>query len=464
MEIAPEVDVRVAKLDIQDNLEKADETGAESVDAINPAAVLVNEPGDIYAHAEPDPRIHRKVGLVSTAPKLSGGVKVSPQQFGDQNVPTCGELGPVDINLFGDGDYLGSIKRGGLEMRTAVDSALRWLALHQESDGSWSAHKWDAEDVRPDGTGGSKVTEGGDGNKCGMTAFALIAFMGGGHNLRRGEYRASVIRGIEWLMSQQDKSSGYVSKNMYEHAISTIALCEALGRSPDERVGLAARKAVDACVLSVAKDGGWRYTPNAPESDVSVTSWFLQALKTAKLANIKFDHTVFSKGLTYIDQATDKAALADSSGAVGYQPSEDLKQGNGTPALTCAGMVIRQFNGMGVKHPLLCRGAELTRQLPPDWEKRKDFYYWYYATYAMHNMGGEHRLWWNRRIRDTLLDHQSKRGHQAGSWNPKDEKWGKSRVYTTALGALCLEVYDRYGEALQSFGTVPSVDELFFRK
>ena len=80
----------------------------------------------------------------------------------------------------------------------------------------------------------------------------------------------------------------------------------------------------------------------------------------------------------------------------------------------------------------------------------------------MHNMGGEYRLWWNRRIRDALLDHQSKRGHQAGSWNPKGERVG--RVYTTALGALCLEVYDRYGEALQSFGTVPSVEELFFRK
>jgi hypothetical protein len=31
------------------------------------------------------------------------------------------------------------------------------------------------------------------------------------------------------------------------------------------------------------------------------------------------------------------------------------------------------------------------------------------------------------------------------------------------LGALCLEVYYRYGEALQSFGTVPSLDELTFQ-
>jgi hypothetical protein len=404
--------------------------------------------------------------LIATAPRPAASVKISPQQLGDQNAPTVGELGPVDINLFGDGDYLGAIKRSGLETRTAVDAALRWLALHQEPDGSWAPHKWDPEDVQPDGTPASAASrpQGGDEHKVGMTAFAVLAFMGGGHNLRRGEHRASVIRAMEWLLARQEPKTGYVSRNMYEHAISSIALCEAFGRSPDERVGLAARQAVDACVSAVAKDGGWRYSPAPPESDVSVASWFLQALKTAKLANIKFEHSVFSKGLTFIDQTTDKGAMADSNGAVGYQPTEDLEQRGGHPALTCAAMVIRQFNGMGVKHPLLVRAADLTRKRPPDWEKEKDFYYWYYATYAMHNMGGEHRLWWNRRIRDTLLDHQSKRGHQAGSWNPKEDRWGKSRVYTTALGALCLEVYYRYGEALQSFGTVPNIEELFFRQ
>jgi hypothetical protein len=196
----------------------------------------------------------------------------------------------------------------------------------------------------------------------------------------------------------------------------------------------------------------------------------MQAFKTAKLANIKYDHAAFSRGLNFIDRCTDKLGMDGSSGAVSYSavPVEDAPETtgparNGNPALTCAAMVIRQFNGMGVKHPILVGGAELTRQLPPDWD-RKSFYYWYYATYAMHNMGGEYRLWWNRRIRDVLVDHQSKRGHQAGSWSPKGENWLSNRVMTTAVGALCLEVYDRYGEALTSFGTVPSVEELFFRK
>jgi hypothetical protein len=78
-------------------------------------------------------------------------------------------------------------------------------------------------------------------------------------------------------------------------------------------------------------------------------------------------------------------------------------------------------------------------------------------------MGGEYRIWWNRRIRDVLLDNQSRRGHQAGSWNPENSSFNSGRVYTTALGVLCMEVYYRYGEALQSFGTAPELEDMFFQ-
>jgi hypothetical protein len=462
VEMTPEVNVRVAQLNLEETMEKADEVASESVDALTPIAVMTTAAADIYQYDTPKPRAHSKAKLVSTAPKIGMKLKVAPPQYGDQDAVTVGELGPVDINLLGNGDYLQGLGRGGmLETRTAVDNALRWLALHQEPEGWWAPTRWDKEDVAFEAP---KTDNEGSEHTRGLTGFALLALMGGGQTLRKGENRMTVIRGVEWLMKRQDAKTGYISGNMYEHAICTIALCEAFGRSPDERVALAARKAVDCCVEAIAKDGGWRYVPNPDESDMSVTSWFLQALKTAKLANIKFDHSAFSKGLAYVDQCTDRAGLNGSTGGVGYQFRPDLSQGRGSPALTCAAMVVRQFNGMGVNHPLLCSAAEMTKKDPPDWDANKDFYYWYYATYAMHNMGGEYRLMWNRRIRDTLLDHQSKRGHQSGSWNPKGCRWEPSRVYSTALGALCLEVYYRYGDALQSFGTVPDIEELFFQR
>jgi hypothetical protein len=458
-----DVKIDFEKLDIKEPMDKADETAAVKEEALTPIAVLTEAAADIYAYKEPNPTAKADAGLFSKAPRPGSKTTVKLGAIGPQNADTIGELGPMDINLFGTGNSLSGMKRAGFETQTAVDAALRWLALHQEPDGHWDARRWDAESAPFDSSNATaKATASIQKNDGAATALATLALMGGGNTLRKGEYRDNVRRAVQHLIGVQNTKTGFFSENMYEHAIATIAICEAFGRAPDEKVGLAARKAVDACVSSPGKDGGWRYAPNPPSSDISVTSWFLQALKTAKLSNIKFDHAVFSRGVTYLDQVTHNGAMGNSSGAVGYEYNPSLDYGNETPALTCAGMVIRQFNGMGVNHPLLKSAAEITKTKPPAW-KEKDFYRWYYATYAMHNMGGEYRLWWNSLMRELLLNNQSKQGHQKGSWNPEREKWMQSRVMTTSIGALCLEVYYRYGEALQSFGTVPELDELIFQ-
>ncbi|MCJ8332326.1 MAG: hypothetical protein HRT89_18030, partial [Lentisphaeria bacterium] len=324
----------------------------------------------------------------------------------------------------------------------------------QESDGHWIAPKWDKaipDDQQKDVAGTHDV---------GITGFALLALMGGGHTIRKGDYRRNVLRGIQWLVKQQ-KPNGALTGNMYEHAIATIALCEAFGRAPDEEIGKAARKSINFCAYAVADDGGWRYAPKSKISDMSVTGWFIQALKTAKLANIKFDHKLFSNAMTWVDRATDEGGTRSSTGGISYTVTKAMKYGDGSLDLGGAGMVIRQFSGTGIKSHLLIKAAKIQQKTPPTWES-KNFYRWYYTTYAMHNMGGEYRIWWNRRIRDILLENQSKSGDQAGSWEPSGDAHGAGRVYSTALGALCLEVYYRYGDALRGFGTAPDLDDLFF--
>jgi len=352
----------------------------------------------------------------------------------------------MNVNLFGSGDFFSSMTRmGGVHARSAVDSALHWLAVHQEADGSWDPKKYEGSDY-----------------PVGVSGLSLLAFMGGGHTTRRGEYRRQVLKGMEWLLAQQNPD-GRVGTTMYEHAIATIAFCEALGRAQDESMATAARRAVVWIERVQLSDGGWRYQPDSQISDVSVTAWVIQALKAARLANVKFDPRIYAEALLFVDALTDRGAGPGSSGAVGYTyEAAQNYQNNPHPAMTCAGMVIRQFSGAGVKSQVLAKGAALTRQMPPDWG-RKNFYLWYYATYAMHNMGDENRVWWNKRIRDVLLTHQSREGDNAGSWDPKGDAWGGNggRIYTTALGALCLEVYYRYSDALNSFGMAPDIDDLF---
>jgi hypothetical protein len=419
-------------------------------------AAVTTGPADIYQYAEPTPSDKIGTHYINTAPRPGRPIKSPmPKAWGPQDQVAKGTLGTVNINLFGTGTrfLLAGGRGGGLQSRTAVDSALHWLAMHQEADGAWDSTKY----------------EGTDEAKLGVTGLSVLAFMGAGNTPRKGEYMRTVAKGLEAILREQTSDGRFGQKySLYTHAICTIAVSEAYGRTRDERYANAAQKAIAFCEKAVNADGGWRYQPKTDVSDMSVTAWFVQAFKTAKLANLKFNNAIYSQALTFVDSCTDKGGSKDSTGAVAYQYNPEQAYSpnqNGSSALTSAGMLIRQFTGTGVKNHLLVKGAEITRTSPPTWSG-KDFYYWYYATYAMHNMGEEYRLWWNGKIRDVLLTHQSREEPHTGSWDPTADRWGDKRggrVYTTALGALCLEVYYRYNDALTSFGVAPDLDELLLQ-
>jgi len=94
-------------------------------------------------------------------------------------------------------------------------------------------------------------------------------------------------------------------------------------------------------------------------------------------------------------------------------------------------------------------GAEFLVRHLPDWKggrRTRNFYYWYYGTLACYQMRGVYWDKWNGRLRDLLVEKQIKAGKESGSWNEKNTTWGHrgGRVYTTAMGVLCLEVYYRY--------------------
>ena len=448
----PKIEVAAAEIDLQDTPLEIEETSPEVKYALNVIAAETPDLAELFKYDEPTPPDKPQRYTLNAGPQPGSPVQVLPQAFGEQDVPVLAPPGPMDINLFGTSSFMRIMERtGGTQARAAVDAALHWLALHQAPDGLWYAEQYE----------GQKQADPA------VTALAVLALMGGGHTTRKGEYRRNTLKGLEAILRLQE-DSGHVQwegANLYTHALCTIALCEAYGRARDPRLGAAAQKAVRYCESAVNADGGWRYQANSGPSDMSVTAWFIQALKTARLAQVEFDSAIYSQGLAYVDSVTDQGASKNSNGVVTYQATpEQIYESNGHPALTCAGMMIRQFSGMGVRNHLLIKGADLTRHVAPQWNS-KDFYFWYYATYAMHNMGGEHRLWWNHRMRDVLLTHQSREGTNAGSWDPQGDRWGGQggRVYTTALGALCLEVYYRYGEALDSFGTAPDLNELFLQ-
>ncbi len=358
----------------------------------------------------------------------------------------------------------------------------------------------------PDPAGGD-----GRGRKehdVGVTALAMLAFTGWGHTHRTGtypEYTEVLKKACDFLKSVQIKGTGdpnydgcfrkleSIPKDktkesevdedqrwMYDHAIATMAMAELLTLSGDKLV--LTRTVEDAamfCIRAQNEGRGWRYGVKPGNNDTSVTGWMVLALKTvitcrsldyvSRPSTEELEHA-FKGALAWLDHATDT-----STGLTGYKSPGD--QGSRLPELdkvkggypfnkeqscmTAVSVLCRLFAGQPRSNETIKKGvANVLMKHPPKWQLHRDqapstvdFCYWFFGTHAMYQYGGV--LWkeWNEAVHKALPPTQrgfdpKDRNCEDGSWDPIDQ-WSRTggRVYTTALGALTLEVYYRYERA-----------------
>ncbi len=323
---------------------------------------------------------------------------------------------------------------GGADTLSSVDAALAWLARNQEADGHWDSRKHDV-------TAKNRPAQATDRAN---TALALLAFLGSGHTPTQGRYRDNVRRAVYWLMRRQRrdgafyrKSGGYKESAGYQHAICGLALVEVYGMTRDPIVRAAAQRAVNYSTRKHQTPySGWRYDPRRG-ADLSVTGWFVMQLKSAQMAGLRVDRAALQGASQFVDK------VSDDRGRCGYTSNRSV-----SPTMTSVGMLCRQFMGSSSRDPMVRGGAAyLVAHLPHGGKKAdlKTFYYWYYGTLSMFQFGGSEWRKWNAAIKSNLLRAQRTEGEAQGSWDPKgtyDKMAG--RVYTTAMGALTLEVYYRY--------------------
>jgi len=338
---------------------------------------------------------------------------------------------------------------GSRASESAVDAALRWLARHQEPEGDWQPMKYNDNNSKRD-------------YRTGVTGLAILAFLGAGHTEKAGKFKNNVKAAIGWTLQNQkpsglvyrdaDKGGGFDHGTGYAHSIASLALAEAYGMGRNPRVGQAAQKAVDFSVNEHQKEyGGWRYHAKSSE-DTSVSGWFIMQLKSSKVAGLKVEGKGFSGAMAWLDKVTTKKGevAGDEYGGRGRYTvgSEPM------PTMTAVVMLGRQFMGFKNNDPILLGGGEYLLENLPKWGlpnsghsvNGTNFYYWYYGTLSMFQMGGKYWKAWNNSLRDMLVQNQRRGGDEDGSWDPPSTLAGSvsGRVYSTALGALCLEVYYRY--------------------
>ena len=159
------------------------------------------------------------------------------------------------------------------------------------------------------------------------------------------------------------------------------------------------------------------------------------ALRSAELGGLPIDERTRSLMTKFLESAT----TGRSKGLASYRPGERPSRTMTAEALAC-----RFYLGTPPSS-LAAREASdfLIQELPG--RGQSNLYYWYYATMALYQDQGPAWQTWNEALQQNLLARERREGRAAGSWDT-DDVWGGygGRVYTTAMGALCLEVYYRY--------------------
>jgi hypothetical protein len=310
----------------------------------------------------------------------------------------------------------------------AVGLGLRWIALHQRPDGSWSF------DHRH---GPCKTNPGGLSDAYnGATGMALMPFLGAGFTHKKGPYKEQVKAGLAYLVRQMKLKNGNQgdlsdSGTMYSHGICAIALCEAYGMTNDRELIAPAQAALNH--IAYAQDpvgGGWRYAPRQP-GDTSVVGWQLMALKSGHLAYLNVPNATAKGASQFLD-----SVQADSGSAYGY-----TNPGDGI-ATSSVGLLSRMLLGWKKDHGALQRGVQRLSETGPS---KSNTYYNYYATQILCHHGGDGWKKWNPVMRDQLVDTQAKAGAEKGSWFiPGDHGSDRGgRLYCTAMATMILEVYYR---------------------
>jgi len=276
-----------------------------------------------------------------------------------------------------------------------------------------------------------------------VTSLAALAFMARGHTPGQGPYGDNLNHAIDYILASQ-KSDGSLCTapdrhTMYEHGIATVMLCEAYGMLDDARQKRAKDVIAKALRLIITAQntaqgqhlGGWRYTPNSGDADISVTGWQLMALRGGANIGANIPKKAIDNGIIYIN------SRAAAAGGFSYS------DGHVNSALTGTGVVALELLGQHHAKPAISGGDYLlahsfdSRNLENPWY----FYTVYYVSQAAWQLGGRYWDALNPVIRKSLLSHQTPNG----SWSVNNSaEQGASPAYGTSMAILALTVPYRY--------------------
>ncbi len=338
------------------------------------------------------------------------------------------------------------------EQQIAVDAGLAWLATHQVREGpelgSWEGkvgYKLNAD---------YRVTLD-DAGHVGVTSLACMAYLAGGHLPGRGEYGEVVELGLRYVLECADED-GYITRNgtrMYSHAFATLFLAEIYGMTHRQDVRRKLQKAVDFIVNTQNEEGGWRYVPFAPESDMSIVVCQVLALRAARNIGIRVPKSTIDRAAKYVVDSAIKedrrqsfrtSLYTDEVGSFHYQRGRSSRS---SFPLTAAG--VTALHGVGIySDDSIRRGLDYLRSglrtFNQHYGNGGHYFFWYghyYGVQAMYTAGNAYQVnYWEpyfEEVRAELLRIRN----PDGSW---PNRTGPGPAFGTAMAVLILEIPYRY--------------------
>ena len=382
----------------------------------------------------------------------------------------------------GGGGFRYRRKRGPSSGKRGSDMnvmlALYWLRDHQQDDGVWSANGFHSQCGRESQHGKKKYKRQGrcsnqDGGEDrgwkmatdGVTGLSALAFLGAGYTQESGEFKVTVKKALRYLLAIQTDDGCFGSKEdehfVYNHSICAMAVAEAFAMTGAAKLKGPAQRSVDFISTAQNEDPergylGWRYGVKPGESDGSVTGWMILALKSARAAGLTIpDHCWDGALRLYEDLTGDFQGYPKTGYLTKAGPNARLREASNflpNPSIDAINVLSRLFMGAPRTNSMLQRQSAIMTQennLPTiDNKDKVDYYYWYYASLAIFQMGGSYWKKWEEPMIKCLTGSQRTKDEDAcvyGSWDAIDA-WALpgGRVYSTAINCLTLEVYYRY--------------------
>lgn len=297
---------------------------------------------------------------------------------------------------------------------SAVQKGAQWLVSTQGKDGGWGQDGGETSYVRQ----GERLES--NGNDVANTAVAATALLHAGSTPTHGEYQASLLRAVDFILRHVEESpaEGLQVTNLngtqiqrklgpcIDTFLTSKLLAELDGEMGNARANARVRQALQKCVAKIEKnqlkDGSWNIAGGwAPILGTSMAS---RSLYVAKQKGVAVSNSAMAKVQDYT--AKSAQSYAASPGVPLYQDAQALEQLSRTEK-------DRRDNARQIK-VMADKLASPRYVMGFGSFGGEEFFSYLNISDSLHRTGGEEWQKWNSDIKTKLLKLQNEDGTWAG--------------------------------------------------